>query len=454
MTGIDPAIDRYFSYRLAQRILDYPSGSLPPHVAAKTHDCVIDAIGCALAGVTSQAAIAARHAATKTFGKGTAPAWFTPVRLSHAGAAWCNAMAASALDFDDGHRLARGHPGSAIVPAVLAIAEKKRASMCEVLTSIAVGYEVAIACAAAQKQDKVQTYQSGRWVGLGVVAACGRLVGLDPGQMANALAIAGVWAPNQQANGSSGYAVETGNWAKEGIPTAVLQAMMAVELAGSGFTGPIDFLDHKSHFEFAPEFLDGFNPRLIADTYFKRYSCCRYIHPALDAYLSLAMAENFKPDHIAKIEVRTFAQALRLGNVISPKTLTEAQYSLPFCLSALVHLGENALMPLGDDVLRDPKVSDFARRIELICCDRLNRSFPRQTLSTVRVILKSGQAVETPKPVAPLPLASSDIRRKLEQIGQKTGLRDSSADLHHIFEVCDEGLQALKRFVSSVGALQ
>jgi 2-methylcitrate dehydratase PrpD len=351
--------------------------------------------------------------ASTTFAAGSAPVWFTGIKLSPAGAAWCNAMAASALDFDDGHRLARGHPGSAIVPAVLAQAAQGQNSTAEVLSAIAIGYEVAVATAAAQKFEKSRTYQSGRWVGFGVAAACGRLARLDAGQLANALAIAGVWAPNQQANGSSGYAQQTGNWAKEGIATATLQAMMAVELALEGFTGPLDLLDYPEHYHFAPPIDQTMSPALILGNYFKAYACCRYIHPALDAFLSLTETVTINAQDIARIEVATFSWALRLGNAPRPATLVEAQYSLPFCLATLLVHGREALSPMPDEILGDDQVRSLAGRIYLRVSPEIDALFPLQTLAQMRVVLVSGRVLENHRPIGPVALTRRDLLSKL-----------------------------------------
>ncbi|UXN76136.1 MmgE/PrpD family protein (plasmid) [Devosia sp. A8/3-2] len=398
--------------RLAAQILQYPTEALSAAVAHKAIDCVLDSVASCLAGVSARPAISARQAAYSVFANGDAPIWFTQRRLSVAGASWCNAMAASSLDFDDGHRLARGHPGSAIVPAVLAQASRVRSSTSQILAAIAIGYEVVIRSAAAQRFEKAQTYQSGRWAGLGVVAACGRLVGLDSDQLSNALAIAGVWAPNLQANGSSGYARQTGNWAKEGIPISTVQALMAIDLSRDRFTGPKDLLDHTSHYAYCPPIGDALEPTLILETYFKRYACCRYVHPALDAYCSLVEDVAVEVDSIARIEVATFAQALRLANKLTPNNLVEVQYSLPFCSAALVLRGPAALSPITEDLLHDDRVPALATRINLNVCPTIDQRFPRETLAKVRITFKTGDVSENLSPIGPTVLSRQDVRCK------------------------------------------
>lgn len=405
---------RYLTQQLADQVLRYPVEALPAAVSAKAIDCVLDNVASCLAGVSAPPVLAARQMALENFAKGGAPIWFTKQRLSVIGAAWCNAMAASALDFDDGHRLARGHPGSAIIPSVLAQASRDHYSTPQILAAIAIGYEVAVTTAAAQRYEQARTYQSGRWTGLGVVAACGRLAGLNSDQLANALAIAGVWAPNQQANGSSGYAHQTGNWAKEGIPISVVQALMAIDLARQGFTGPKDLLDHKSHYDYPAWMGEALTPVLILETYFKRYSCCRYIHPALEAYSDISRNVSIEPDSITRVEVSTFAWALRLTNKLSPNNLVEVQYSLPFCLAALILRGRKALSPITQDLLRDDRIPALAARIDLQVCPVIDGRFPGETQASLRVFLRSGEILANEGPIQPGDHSPEDVREKFQ----------------------------------------
>src|ERR1700680_347132 len=61
--------------------------------------------------------------ARAAFAQGDACVWFDRARLSPMGAAFINSSAASVLDLDDGHRVASGHPGAAVIPAVIAVGE-------------------------------------------------------------------------------------------------------------------------------------------------------------------------------------------------------------------------------------------------------------------------------------------------------------------------------------------
>src|SRR5262245_3503067 len=71
-----------------------------------TFRCMLDLLGAAAAGICEPGVVAIRRTALTIMGAGSAPIWFSGRSSSVIGAAWANSAAASALDLDDGHRLA------------------------------------------------------------------------------------------------------------------------------------------------------------------------------------------------------------------------------------------------------------------------------------------------------------------------------------------------------------
>lgn len=401
----------FLSQKIAAWVLAYDSSTLSDDLAASARNCILDNLAAALAGHALLPASAAREVATRTFGAGEARIWFGRSALCAAGAAWANSVAASSCDLDDGHRHARGHPGSAIIPAVLAHMAARPKSDREVLAAIALGYEIAVRMAAAQQHHKIQTHQSGRWAGFGVAAACARLLDLDRDQLANALAISGVWAPNQLANGSSGFAQNTGNWAKEGIPVATLQAMLAIDLARLGFSGPLDIFDHQSHYA-ADALVLSDQPGAILSIYFKRYACCRYVHPVLDAWQALLGDAIVDADQIARIEVSTFSWAMNLSNTLQPQSLVDMQFSVPFCLATRIIYGSAALIVPSDDLLHDTRIIDLAGKIHLVVDPAFDDRFPAETLAGLRVETRSGVQFHSGGGIAPKAMSRNDLIEK------------------------------------------
>jgi 2-methylcitrate dehydratase PrpD len=345
---------------------------------------MFDLLGAAIAGHTLKSSRAV-YSAGHVLGGGCASIWMVDRRASPISAVMSNAAAAAALDIDDGNRAARGHPGACVIPAVLTLAPLVQAGAGDVFSAIIAGYEIGVRVAAAQNPDGIPTRQTGRWASLAAVGAISCLLKLDPPTVSQALAIAGVLAPNQEANGSSGYARLTGNDVKEGIPWSVATGLMALSLARNGYTGPLDLLDYESHYD-TERLVSGLGRRWeISDTYFKPYACCRYIHPALDRLFELVEKHELTSDDIVSVEVQTFGWAAKLANVVRPDTLVEIQYSLPYCLAIGLIEGSNALVPISDAFLGREDISQLAEKITITLDPEIDRLFPAETLARLVV---------------------------------------------------------------------
>lgn len=66
------------------------------------------------------------------------------IKVSAINAGFGNGMAAHANETDNSHTVGRFHPGCAIVPATLAIAEKENSNCEEILKAIALGYDIGV----------------------------------------------------------------------------------------------------------------------------------------------------------------------------------------------------------------------------------------------------------------------------------------------------------------------
>jgi 2-methylcitrate dehydratase PrpD len=358
---------------------------------------VLDLMAAAIAGARTDVARISHRAARQIWNAGAAPVWFSGDRLNAPGAALANAASASALDLDDGHRAASGHPGAAIIPAVLATAATHSCKPERILPAIVLGYEVAVRAAAARDFSALTTLVSGPWVGYGVVAAATWLRDLPGATCEQALAIAGTTAPNLSA---IAYSKVMGNHIKEGIPWATASALAAVDFAVAGFTGPTDLLDNDALFD-RKTLLSGLDDGwAIRGIYFKPYGCCRWAHAAIDAVLALQTEFRFAVADIRSIEIDTFSWALRLNNETAPKTEESAQYSVPFCTALALTRGADALVEIGTGALGDPATIALAGKVMLAVDPVYDAMFPRQIPSRVRI--RTDNAVLTKEVVAPL----------------------------------------------------
>ena len=415
------------------------------HQPALKQSCrtlLADLVAAAAAGAQSDLAQAAWQSAQACYGPGGVSVWFRSQPSSVVGAAMANSAAASALDLDDGHRGAAGHPGAGVIPAALAMAQVTDASDDEVFNAILVGYDVALRIATARPFATIDTWASGRWVGYGVAAAAARLMRLDAVQTAHALAIAGAEGPVGIRSGTSKY---QGSSVKEQIPAAVVAGITAAYRASVGATGPLDLLDDPDRYN--PEILldDLAGKWWLEDCYLKPYACCRYMHAAIDAID--ALRDRRLP--IVSLEIQTFPRGLGLSNEKAPRTLEGAQYSYYFsCAVAAIH-GSAALLPCRPELLQDHAVLDLAQRIVLSAHADFSDAFPRGT--PCRVLLDQGKGVQTMTVDFPLgdvsnPMQYEQVLTKFRRLTE--GNLDSArqqAIIDALDAVAETGFQPLLR---------
>ncbi|MDX6568691.1 MAG: hypothetical protein QOH15_1269, partial [Gaiellales bacterium] len=117
---------------------------VPEAVQRRIALLLLDSAAVIEAGRQAPAALIAADHASEAHGGDAATALLDGRRLSVPGAAWANGVLANVLDYDDGHRITKGHPGAIVIPAALAAAERVGASATEFLEAVLVGYEVAI----------------------------------------------------------------------------------------------------------------------------------------------------------------------------------------------------------------------------------------------------------------------------------------------------------------------
>lgn len=413
----------YATHALARYVASLRADALTDEVRTAAVHCMLDLLGAAAAGYRSPAVVNLRRVTGALYGAGRAPIWFCGATVNPVGAVLCNSAAASVLDMDDGNRAARGHPGAAVIPTALAMAAETGASAEQVLLAIVVGYEVGVRVATARNAAGAGSRQSGRWTGYAAVAAAARLRNTPPEQMAHAFAIAGVTAPNQEANGSSGYSRLTGNDVKEGIPWSALTGLTALHMAEAGLTGPADILDHPAHFS-QSHLLQGLGETpLILATYFKPYSCCRYNHCAIDAFCDLLKQHRLMAQDIVAVDVHIFGWALKLGNKTEPANLVDVQYSIPYGMAIAAIMGAHALLPVADDVLNRPDIAAFARKVRLNLDTDLDARFPAQTLARVVIHTREGafeSPVTEPRGEPTHPMSAQDLREKFLVATRKT----------------------------------
>lgn len=376
-TAEDAMVEELARFLTGIRIEHIKEGSI-----AAARACLMDCLGSAAAGTRCSVFQKSLHWVEHAFGAGLAAVWFSGRTVSPLGAAYLNSLAASALDIDDGHRAASGHPGAAVIPAVLALADETHSEN-DLLLAIICGYEAGIRIARERAAaPSVSGVATGRWSAIAAAVAAGRLIGLDTRGMAAAISIAEPLASNLAAADFSGF---SGGDLKEGIAWSVVVGLCAAFQARTGLRGYLLALENPAVYRPRDNWTSPtLETPLIETVYFKPYACCRWTHAAIDAALMLRQ-EGLESQSIRRVRIQTFKRAASLPNVDRPADVTAAQFSMPFVVAAAFIHGGTALMPLEETLLSDANVRSLASRTEVIVDESLERLFPVSVPARVEV---------------------------------------------------------------------
>jgi 2-methylcitrate dehydratase PrpD len=411
--------------------LDYDR--LPDEVIAHTKRCLLDLLGVAIAGSRTEMAEVSTRFAPGQFSPGAATVIGAPYALCPVGAAWVNGICASALDMDDGHRLAMGHPGAAVIPTALAVAETTGASGRDFLAAVVAGYEMAIRVSTAMLPDyRAGRYSTGIWGGFGGVAAAALLLRFDRRAFQDALGVLAAHGPSPP-RGSFLH----DSMVKETIAWSGVTGCAAAFLAQEGFTGPEDVLDRSGRYDTALLVKDLGREYAILKTYFKPYASCRWSHSAIDGVLYLAREHNLQPEDIQEIEVEGFEAATMLCDY-TPINSVAAQYSIPFSIALALTHGRIGPEELDDANLRDPALLGLTGKVQVSVTPELDRLFPEKTATRVTLHTIRGEfatTVECPKGDPGNPLSDAELEEKfrwltVEVVGEKRSQQIMEAIAH------------------------
>jgi 2-methylcitrate dehydratase PrpD len=407
-------------------------GDLSDRVLHQAARCVLDLVGVAIAGTrTPMTQIGARFA-YDSFAPGKVTVIGSRRPLGPIGAAWVNCTAASALDLDDGHRMAMGHPGAVVIPAALAIAEGTGVSGREFLGAIVAGYEVAVRVSIARVPwYKDRMYSSGIWGIFGATAAAGKLLGFDEATLQSAIGSAASHGPFPPGGLQANYSM-----VKEVIGWAGMTGCAAALLAQQGFIGPEDVMDYSGRWNPAQlvEGLGDPDRYAILGTYFKPYAVCRWAHSSVDAVLELVGRHGVRPGEIEKILVETFYEVTRLVNY-APRNAIAAQFSIPFALAVAILYGRIEPEDVSEVNLTKPEILTLAQKVNVIVDPDINGQFPAKTIARVTMHTTRGSfeaTVEYPRGNPENPLSDEDLTAKFRSLTVPIVGEGTCEELHDV----------------------
>jgi 2-methylcitrate dehydratase PrpD len=321
----------------------------------------------------------------------------TATVLGHGGkadpllATFVNGTAGVALEVDEGSRLGGGHPAIHVIPAALAVAEELGADGRRLLESIIAGYEVCSRLGSATT-PRPNVHSHGTWGTIGSAVAVAKLAGFDAVAVRATINLAASMSPaNTWTTALEGVTIRNAYPGRSG-----LEGILAVDLQRAGFTGladgPSDVYGTilADHFEPARA-LDGLGGALrIQQNYFKRYACCRYNHPALDALLGLITREGLHADAVARVVVTTIPFGPRMADP-APASMLAAKFSIPYAVAAALVLGRADVPAFAESALADPRLRSLAARVEVRVDPEMSPRRSDYPTAVVEVVLRDGR---------------------------------------------------------------
>jgi 2-methylcitrate dehydratase PrpD len=369
---------------------------LPAHVRAQARRCLLDTLGTAIGGRRTDLSRIVHAYAAEVYQGRDAQLWLDGRTVSPPGAALANGMMIDALDIHDGERLVKGHASVAVVPSALAtlgLGGGGAVTGRELLTTLVVGWEVALRAGRALHATACDYHTSGAWSALGCAAVTARRLGLGTEATRHALGIAEYHGPRSQMM----RCIDHPTMLKDGSGWGAMTGVSAALLARGGFTGaPAVTVEGD---ELADIWSDVGHTWLTAQQDFKPYAVCYWAQPAIAGALALQRAHHVPLETIRRIQVFTFREASRLA-VSAPRTTEEAQYSLPFPVAAALVHGQLGVDELTGEGLRDPLVLRLAGRLELIEDADYARRFPEERIARVRIETEAGETFDSGEALA------------------------------------------------------
>ena len=201
------------------------ASALPARALQMARFSLFDWMVCARAGADEPVARIVREMVTAEGGRPQATLAGTGEKVPPRAAALANGTTSHALDYDDTHFAHVGHPSVGIYPAALAVGELVDAPAARVVEAFLVGAEAScrIGMVLGRGHYERGFHQTATAGAFGATVAAGRLLGLDEGQMANALSLVATRASGLKSQfGTMGKPFNAGISAANGVEAAIL----------------------------------------------------------------------------------------------------------------------------------------------------------------------------------------------------------------------------------------
>jgi 2-methylcitrate dehydratase PrpD len=431
--------------RLTGYIAQVQSAELPLPVLEKAKHHILDTLAAMVSGSQLKPGRLAIAYAKQQGGPPEAQVVASRIRVSAVNAALANGMLAHSDETDDSHSTGGIHPGCAIVPAALAMAERENASGKDFLRAVVLGYDVGCRTTKAlggrmalRARNHLPFSISGT---MGCTAAAGSLAGLKSDQFPHLFSYGA-----QQASGVMTYARDTEHIEKAfifgGMPAR--NGVTAAIMVQNGFTGLTDVFSGDGNFLIA--YSETPRPEELAAELGSRYEvmgssikkyCVGFpIQLPLEA-LTLIMQEH----RIRAQDVEQVVAHLEGGGAHTVNNREMPDINLQHIFAITLLDGDLSFEAAHSfERMRDPRVLEVKARISLVAEPEVER-VPPQRHSIVEVNTKDGRSLRK---------RVTTFRGNEDNPLSKEGVEKKASDLLEPML----GAQRSSRLIDAVGRLE
>ncbi len=366
----------------------------PQEVVSKAKGLLVDALGCALGGYSSEPAKIARKIAGGVY------QCHMPATIIGSGqksslelASFANGTMIRYLDLNDVYRLS-GHPSDNFAP-ILTCADAVRAGGKEIIVAAVLAYEV-FCKLGTQVELKTKGFDHSVIGIISSVIAASKILDLSEEQMVQALNLA--IAPNISLGQTRVGKVSM--WKGCAMANAARNAVFAALLAREGMTGPGPIFEGRYGLFKAvtgPFQLGRFGrPFSIIDAAIKHYPCGALAQTTIDAAVKLR-SKISSVNEIAEINIGTSSQAKNTmagdDEKWHPTTRETADHSIPYVVASGLMYGAVEARYFDDEYLHNPELLDLIQKIKVTDVEECsNELYPDAiAASSVELVTKSGK---------------------------------------------------------------
>ena len=404
-------------------------GDIPESVTERAKYLILDAVGIAHASTHYEFAHRALSAASAlSAGLGDTPVIGLPVRLQLRDAMLMNGILIHGLDYDDTHVRGVIHSTATCFPTALGVAAHAGLDAQELLTAYVAGMEAATRLGSVAKGGfhQVGFHPTGLIGAFSASLIAGRLLGLNPQQLANAQGIA-----LSTGSGSLEF-LNDGAWTKRMHPGWAANAgFIAASLARQGFVGPKQIYEgrfglFRSHLGQESAGMDlSLATAGLGETWetaqvaIKPIPACHFTHACADAASILHHEHHLKPSDIKSVRALVPAEVVKtvcepVATKKKPQNSYDAQFSIPYIVATALARGSFGLMHLENAALTDAEVLNLAQKVEYEIDP--NSPFPKYYSGEVIVTTNDGKTLRHREHInrgAPdRPISGPDIEKK------------------------------------------